>query len=325
MHCPEPPPDESKLSISHLARLYCRERLLVEPFLWTSRHVELLQFTFEPPTIAPSLLQPGEAQPTGLPQKYACVDLVRNFVRGGNVGPTWRESAIFTLMDRPGSPFVALADNLTFNFKHCCVRTLECLTLYHGDLEAAKRRRIPPFAIFFDREHVEYKRLQFVNGGSTRTLKGWRHGRRKRQTPQTLALFNAKLKKLTPPNPLHDPYTVAVLISLAQAQRYHLRVMEPEKDADAVFLAQVLFLDPSDTNHLHLFATDISSSFLDKLDFPTVPPSDFAQTSASIRHTVVPCEPFETLRHRIFKLLLPSFGMQEQNSKDQQINKSDHS
>ncbi|PGH00051.1 hypothetical protein AJ79_08322 [Helicocarpus griseus UAMH5409] len=102
----ESTPDESKLSIYELARLYCRERLLVDPLWWTGRHVELLQFTFETPTIAPNP-KPGEAQSASLPEKYACVDKVPNLVSGVECGPTWREGAMSSLMNRAGSPFTS--------------------------------------------------------------------------------------------------------------------------------------------------------------------------------------------------------------------------
>ncbi|KAK2743592.1 hypothetical protein FQN55_007190 [Onygenales sp. PD_40] len=312
---PRPPTEEAKLSIYQLARLYCRERLLVDPFLWTSRHVELLQFTFGQPTNAPSLKQ-DERQPTCLPEKHSRPDLVRKLLQGAKCGWMRREFDMLKLMTAPGSPFVSV-DDLTFHFKGYCIRTLECLIFCRGeDPEAAMHWYLPPVAAFLDREHVGYQRSQFVHTGSSGSRSGRQELRRKRRRkiPQTLAL--AQLKKLTPPNALHDPCIVALLISLAQGQRHHLRVVGREREVDApVFLAQVLFLDPDDTRHLHLFSADISSSFLEKFDFPAVPPSPTAQTSVLIRHTVVPFEPFETFQHRIFELLLPTLEVQKQNSK----------
>jgi hypothetical protein len=52
-----PPPDSASsqwLSLHHIFCLYPRERLLVPLLEWTSRHVELLGCSFEPPSPAPA-------------------------------------------------------------------------------------------------------------------------------------------------------------------------------------------------------------------------------------------------------------------------------
>ena len=52
---PSSPPflSPAALSVFELARINCRERLLVPPIQWTGRHVELLQCSFEEPGPAP--------------------------------------------------------------------------------------------------------------------------------------------------------------------------------------------------------------------------------------------------------------------------------
>lgn len=53
---------------------------------------------------------------------------------------------------------------------------------------------------------------------------------------------------------------------------------------------------------MRLYTADISSSFLDKLDRPAVSPS--APTSISIQITIIPYEPYDSLRDRLFALIL---------------------
>lgn len=48
-----PAPSAAALSVNQLTRLHCRERLLVAPLFWTSRHLELLQCSFGDPSPAP--------------------------------------------------------------------------------------------------------------------------------------------------------------------------------------------------------------------------------------------------------------------------------
>lgn len=49
----ETPSPPAAASIYGIVRRHCRERLLVPPLLWTNRHLELLQMSFDEPTLAP--------------------------------------------------------------------------------------------------------------------------------------------------------------------------------------------------------------------------------------------------------------------------------
>lgn len=90
------------LSIYQLARLNCRERLLVDPLQWTSRHVELLQCFFEKPSLAPSLAssttQPDliNGRPVGCYVQALCSERHLKDLR------------ISLIFEAPGGPFTTL-------------------------------------------------------------------------------------------------------------------------------------------------------------------------------------------------------------------------
>jgi hypothetical protein len=54
---------------------------------------------------------------------------------------------------------------------------------------------------------------------------------------------------------------------------------------------------------MHLYSANITSSFLEKLNNPTIPPRN--PSSLSIQITTIPYKPYKSLRDRIFVLLLP--------------------
>ena len=68
----------------------------------------------------------------------------------------------------------------------------------------------------------------------------------------------------------------------------------------------MLLTDNNDEENIHLFSADITSSFLDKLDSPSLRPPLSVTPVTVIRHTLVSYRPFKTLRKRLLLLLLPS-------------------
>jgi hypothetical protein len=59
-----------------------------------------------------------------------------------------------------------------------------------------------------------------------------------------------------------------------------------------------------DRQHLYVYSADIPAAFLDKLNYPAVPPEE--PTRVSIQITSIPYKPYGSLRDRIFALLIPT-------------------
>ncbi|PGH30946.1 hypothetical protein GX50_06303 [[Emmonsia] crescens] len=276
------------LSIYQLARLNCRERLLVDPLQWTSRHVELLQCFFEKPSLAPSLAssttQPDliNGRPVGCYVQALCSERHLKDLR------------ISLIFEAPGGPFTTLdRTHFYFNLRHVCA--LPCAVFFlESGFDANAPTRAHPVAAHIDRYDIDDLRGKNVPRQS------------RRYSEPTSALFRLKHKKVTPLEPLHDPYIVALLIGLAYHQRYALQGNHKEEPANAcsTFLCKVLFTDTDDKQYIHLFVADIPYSFLLKLDFPACPPSPLSPPSFSIRHTMIPYKPYNTFRERILPLLL---------------------
>ncbi|RFU27631.1 hypothetical protein B7463_g8717, partial [Scytalidium lignicola] len=286
---PQPSSSLAALSIYQVARLYCRERLIVNPLQWTSRHVELLQCFFEEPSLAK---QPNFVD--GHIGKQDGSHFVKEF--GSPSTKARRQQGIRGILAGSECPFTA-RDDLSFHFGEHYFKTLPCIVFFlRPNPNEQERRRIPPVVAYIDRKHINDLRAS--------SLPSYR-----RRSKPTSALFNLQLKNITPPNPLLDPYIVALLIAIAYEQRYALQLSG--EDNSSTFVSQVLLSDSDDKKCMHLFVADISSSFLAKLDFPTCPPLDPVPPSVSIRHTMVPYRPRTTFRKRILSLLLPAPNIQE--------------
>ncbi|KAJ9372904.1 hypothetical protein DTO282E5_2314 [Paecilomyces variotii] len=205
-----------------------------------------------------------------------------------------RDIGICGILTGPGCPFT-YENNLDFYFDGRRIRTLPCIVFFLGDDPvAAAKGHLPPVAAFINRSDIKRLRTDTFSKRYPR-----------RYSKPTYSLLKLQLKKIIPPEPLHDPYIVALLISLAYEQRYFAQRSGQENQVDQSFLSQVLVAN--DKENLHLFTADISSSFLHKLDFPALPPPPGpVPPIVSIRHTMIPFSPFETFRERLLQCLLPT-------------------
>ncbi|KAK2803530.1 hypothetical protein FQN50_006965 [Emmonsiellopsis sp. PD_5] len=193
------------LSIHHVVRLHPRERLWVHPLLWTARHLELLQVTFEEPVHAPDCLPPDQEELTWKP--YAARWAQQLFVEVSS--SLWK-----------GREYRLARKQLPIYFNRRLVSLVECPVLFlTHDCEKVYAQRVPPVAAIIDRGHIDEERAC--------------HARSKgRSSKPTNALFDTKLKQLTPRNPFHDPYIVALLIAVAHIQRYVQQKGDGEKQVD---------------------------------------------------------------------------------------------
>ncbi|OJD11218.1 hypothetical protein ACJ73_09585 [Blastomyces percursus] len=279
---PSPSLPPAALSIYELARLNCRERLLVPPIQWTGRHVELLQFSFEEPCPAP------RSEKSGFPiTGYQHAKTLFTFS-----GPGWREGTIEDILAEPECPLESRT-GLKFYFNRRLVSILPCLTFHvRGDNPVRG-----PVAAYIDRVHIEKLRMDYA----------WARQPRRPSSPSR-ALCKFRARRLKPPVPHRDPYIVAMLIAVAVNQRNALPQKRSEDclDPSSTFLAQVLLTDGNDKENIHLFSTDIASSFLDKIDHPSLRPPPSVTPTIVIRHTLVPYRPLKTFRKRLLLLLLPT-------------------
>ncbi|KLJ06491.1 hypothetical protein EMPG_10113 [Blastomyces silverae] len=185
------------LSIYQLVQQNNREHLIIEPLLWTSRHIELLQCCFEEPSPAPSRkLSDITAERSG-------VGGVGNLFARHNYG--WRDFVIRQILSGRGCPFTArlvlkfsrsLLLHSDSNSKAVTEKILPFASIkavspvpprvvyFLQGTSGMAEGRIPAVAAYTDRTHMHHLRCQKLSP---------HHG--SRYSKLTSTLFQLKLKK----------------------------------------------------------------------------------------------------------------------------------
>ncbi|KAL6880935.1 hypothetical protein J3F83DRAFT_15825 [Trichoderma novae-zelandiae] len=292
---------QAALSLHGIARRHCREEILVTPLRWTGRHLELLQCSFEKPLPEPITAATYSVTEADYSEERSGTPHLEDFFRY-YYKAVFREQGIRLLLTMDGCPLVAY-DSVRLYFNGCVAKRMECvsLCLRGDDQDTLQHRR--PVAGFIDRSHIELLRKDSLGYRS-------RH-----YNPPILRLYNKKWRKLSPPDPLYDPYIVALLIGVAQQKRRHLREINSNEEAQrGMLFSQVLSTfyskgkcevigEEAFMGWMYLYQANIPSSLLDMFDNPNAPPS--APPSVSVQVIKVSYSPLATLRARLLELMLP--------------------
>ncbi|KYK59835.1 hypothetical protein DCS_00969 [Drechmeria coniospora] len=290
-----PPPQTSPnfspvLSIRQLALTHCREKIFVTPLFWTNRQLELLRCSFS--DAAPAAGPPTSTSSNGTGDGTAPQH--NNTRTQENWRMADRAISILGLLADSNDPFIDRKD-VRFYFNGRSRAILKCvLLLPRGDSD----RPVPgaaPVVAFADHARLMALRSDVLSPNMLE--------RRARNI--AISLFKLRLKSITPKDPHHDPYIVALLIAVAQHQyiaALHQADTGQYEIGPLTFFPQVLFSSP-DRDHVHHYTAEIPSSTLDQLNRPAVPPVE--QISIPVQVTAIPYEPEGTLRARLFAAILP--------------------
>ncbi|KAH0497167.1 hypothetical protein TgHK011_004496 [Trichoderma gracile] len=292
---------QTALSLYGIARRHCREEILVTPLRWTGRHLELLQCSFAEPLSEPITAATYSMTEEDFSEQRSGTLHLEDFFRY-YYKAQFREQGIRLLLTRDGCPLVAY-DSVRLYFNGCVAKRMECvsLCLQGDDQEALEHRR--PVAGLIDRSHIEVLRKETIGYRS-------RH-----YNPPILRLYNKKWRKISPPEPLYDPYIVALLIGVAQQKRRHFQEVNSSEEAiKGMVFSQVLSTlyskgksevkgEEAYMGWLYLYQANIPSSLLDMFEDANAPPS--APPSVSVQVITISYAPLATLRARLLELLLP--------------------
>ncbi|UKZ74099.1 hypothetical protein TrVFT333_001756 [Trichoderma virens FT-333] len=274
----------AKGSIYGIARQFCGEELIVSPVRWTGRQLELLKLT--------------EADYS---EERSGTRHLNQFFHYYYKCPM-REQGIRLLVTTDGCPLTAY-DAIGLYFNGFILKRLDCNSLcLRSSLHPAIRYK-RPIAALIDREHIEIRRRDSI---------GYRSS--SRNLP-IVRLFNHKWKKFCPPEPLNDPYIVALLIGVAQQKRRHYQEINCNKETSTgMIFSQVLCTlyskgecevmeEQAYLGWLYLYQAYIPLSLLDMFDNPRFAPS--TMPSVSVQIVTIHYSPLATLRARILELVMP--------------------
>ncbi|KAF6811494.1 hypothetical protein CPLU01_15104 [Colletotrichum plurivorum] len=124
-----------------------------------------------------------------------------------------------------------------------------------------------------------------------------------RPSRPTASLYRAHLARITPADPIRDPYIAALLMALAQSQRRNLIRAGGLPANPNSFRVHVLVGDATDETRLHVYTANIPAASLDRLaDSRWIPR---APISFVVHATEVPFGPYSSFQQRLLQTMFP--------------------
>ncbi|RDA84256.1 hypothetical protein CP532_1985 [Ophiocordyceps camponoti-leonardi (nom. inval.)] len=264
------------LSIFESARFHARKRILIDPVLWTRLHLEILSCTFS--QCSPACQDNMDVPPI---DGWRIKDFKRNFYEKHQKWNAKEGSIQGILSNLKPLPFLWGRDLFLDLGGYPSVR-LPCTYYCLGDNI--------PLAAHVDRSHIISLRGQRARP----PIRRWNY--------PAIKLGRLKVKTVTPIEPLHDPYLVALLIALAQDQWRALGRLNLQQAAGLAGVTPKVMFSTEDRNDMYIYSANVPSSLIDMFDKPALKPPMPGRLSVQI--SSVPYEPIETLRGRLLAVLL---------------------
>ncbi|KAI5462838.1 hypothetical protein BGZ63DRAFT_379825 [Mariannaea sp. PMI_226] len=308
-------------SAEDIIRRYPRERLFVQPSEWTARHLDVLQCSFE-----------LQSDADGLDHVDSLTNTNRNHSRNGDGhghGPSARTDE--PVDPRPLEYWTHEAERLaTSETKNAVIRHLlterngpfRCIRpfgfFHHGSdhkfrlhglvFAPAQRQRQfparnePPVFAFLQRNMIKIQRENVYPKPNRR--------RSRSQPTQNIpveTMRKLQLKHLEPVDPRRDPYILAVLLGMAQAQAEENATRSAGTDSGPGrtrrgYKVCAILVDETNAEYMHFYTANISPSFLSMFNYPeqlTAMNDTTVASPLTIRFRRFPYRPYSTLRQRI--------------------------
>ncbi|UKZ64339.1 uncharacterized protein TrAtP1_005556 [Trichoderma atroviride] len=286
---PSSPSSPNAASLYGIAQRHSRERILVQPLRWTSRHLELLRISFDEPSPAPNIEITDCYKGPAAPEETRLEYLLQRFHLLKS-----REDYFGALLCC-GSPISFFWADFHIALNRPSINLLSSPAPCEGICFSMPRAQWPdpeyPIGAYIDRERIAELRKESLHFHMCNP-----------QNAPVYSMLNHKLEQLRPTNPFKDPYIAALLIAVAQERRSILRAEKPEDLSTlAIYPSQVLYSSES-RDYIHLYKADIPCSFLDMLDYPKIAPPEVPRIL--IQAFKIPRTPVGTFRDRILALVL---------------------
>ncbi|KAK7429353.1 hypothetical protein QQZ08_004165 [Neonectria magnoliae] len=283
------------MSVDELIRRHPRERLFVQPLEWTGRHLELLQCAFELRANVVPGLRRGVDDNNHLDSRPVDPRPFDYWTHEAECLATseTKNAVIRRLLTERDGPFKCTRPFGYFHFG------ADHSFRLHGLVFAPRsQRQVPPqddapvFA-FMQRGMIKYQRETVFPMPRPRR-------REHRRNLPVAAQQQLHLKLLEPDDPCRDPYILAVLLGLAQAQAQKVASDDSTDRRGHGYRVCAILVDEANPECMNFYSAKISTSFLAKFDYPEdlQPPASLS-SSLAIRYTKFPYKPYSSMRRRL--------------------------
>ncbi|KPM37176.1 hypothetical protein AK830_g9375 [Neonectria ditissima] len=282
----------SALTVDELVRRHPRERLFVQPLEWTGRHLQLLACVFEPRSdVVPG--DGGERPLDSGPVDPRPFDYWTHEAESLAASET-KNAVIRRILTERDGPFKCIRPFGYFHFgAHDSFRLHGLVFAPRSQRQVPPQDRAPVFA-FMQRGMIKYQR------GTVFPMPRPRRREHRLNAP-VAAQQQLHLKLLEPADPCRDPYILAVLLGLAQAQAKKVADEGTDRRGHEYRVCAVL-VDETDTEDMQFYSAGISAAFLGKFGYPEnlEVPEKALSASLTIRYAKFPYKPYSSLRQRLF-------------------------
>ncbi|RCI14069.1 hypothetical protein L249_8011 [Ophiocordyceps polyrhachis-furcata BCC 54312] len=262
--------------MSRLARCQPRKRILVEPLFWTRLHLYILSCTF-------SQCSPARQDMIDVPpiDELGIAKFKRLFYDVRDIWTLETGAIRGILINLKPLPFQCRQDLFLRLGDHRRV-CLGCHYYCLGDNI--------PVAAYIDHGRIKIQR-------TIRVEPPIRQCKHPAMNHPAINLGKLKLKRITPIEPLHDPYLRALgRLNLQQA-------------AGVTGVTPKLIFSTKDRHYIYIYSANIPSSVIGMFDNPSTKPS--APNHLFVQITSIPLEPVKSLRSRLLAVLLSTTSLED--------------
>jgi hypothetical protein len=240
-------------SINGILRQHARERLYVQPLHWTAQQLRLLKCVFIRQRHA--ACRTTGTQTTVDERKAQSVAKVAEDLKS-LCTPEFKAITIWDMLREHGFYKSCTGSTSELLFNQRPVAKLETDGLF------APSPKAPATLAFLNLDTVAQWRSKSVPMPKSN-----------RMNPPVARIRKRRQAQIQPSKKFHDPYIVAVLIALAQAQRHAGILPESCCDSSTRILPNILgfkvHLLATSSQRLHIYTTCVTLTFLDRFDKPS--------------------------------------------------------
>ncbi|KAI8710777.1 hypothetical protein NCS52_01537500 [Fusarium sp. LHS14.1] len=316
-------PNSDHKSINNLIQAHPREKLFLNPLLWTPRHLQLLdcyftdvnndaigaiRFHVTPPTspgLSDSIEHDGNDPDAPHVQEHSVEPIeVRQLAKSTH--RHLKRYALATLLQYTGSAFTESADHLDFYYAGRSAHRIQCLLFSQLCESSSYGDSSLPQLAYVDYADIDVSRHNVLK--PRQPPDGHSNGPVQR-------IFHKQLAKILPKDWSQDPYLALILISIAQAQdrflKRHLTSLNTALLKSLIeshnYVPKLLLTCNSDRDAIHLYEAEIPAPFLRKF----AEPDYYEGARLIIRRKKIPFAPYSSFKNRISDVLSTSGAVKD--------------
>ncbi|KAF5974932.1 hypothetical protein FCOIX_7971 [Fusarium coicis] len=249
----------------------------VSPKYWTSDHLWILGIDFseiqytDPPVVSFDF-DAKVAKILGVTAKKLAI---------GNISESKAFWVELLLLRNGGSVISSMSERLYFKYGERQVRLIKAEVSIFRIKEELSIPHVDPIMGYYRYNADEQRRKRFTAPAAPGGL----------DNSMVQGKYDIKIRKVTPEDWSHDPYLLAIILSLAQLQQ------RKSYGPRGLYLVRLLVTNTEEPYYAYVYKVDVPYQLLESLRCPTRTIEDFE--FPQVKYVKVPFEPYKTFSERV--------------------------